>query len=74
MGPMMMTGGFGARSRGINRSDKAKERNREQAGFCYNDFGLFFGIDWRAALLRVPAIMERIPEEKRLAVCRILLG
>jgi hypothetical protein len=25
MGPMMMTAGFGARPRGINRSDKAKE-------------------------------------------------
>jgi ethanolamine utilization protein EutA (predicted chaperonin) len=40
---MMMSGGFGARPRGINRSDKAKERNRERDRFCYNDFGLFFG-------------------------------
>jgi hypothetical protein len=40
MRPVMMTGDFGARARGINRSDKAKERNREQDGFCHNDFGL----------------------------------
>jgi hypothetical protein len=44
MRPVMMTGGFWARARGVNRSDKAKERNREQDGFCHNDFRLFFGI------------------------------
>jgi hypothetical protein len=27
--PVMMTGGFWARVRGVNRSDKAKERNCE---------------------------------------------
>jgi hypothetical protein len=58
MGPMM-TGGFGARARGINRNDKAKGRNREQDGFYHSDFGLFFAINWRAALMRVPAIMNR---------------
>jgi hypothetical protein len=50
---VMMTGGFGARARGINRSDKAKERNREQDGFCHNDFGL--------SLLFLPALPIFLP-------------
>ena len=35
MRPVVNTGGFWARARGINRSDKAKQRNREQDGFCH---------------------------------------
>jgi hypothetical protein len=53
MRPVMMTGGFGARPRGINRSDKAKERDREQDGFCHNDFGL--------SLLFLPALPIFLP-------------
>jgi hypothetical protein len=73
MRPVMMTEGSRARARGVNRSDKAKERNREQDGFCHNDFRLFFGINWRAALgegacysaIGFPAIAKTVTQHPR---------